>query len=204
MYRLEDLQICSSSCLLILKLITSATFTVMKTKLPISLLGLLLHLFSIFSVQANNIQVSNVSLTGQVSASDYTYVEFDLSWENSWRISVGPANYDAAWVFIKFRNGANWSHASLNYVDGSNDGHAAPIGATINTTSDGVGVFIYRDADGSGNVNWQNIQLRWNYGTNNVDDDDLVDVQVFAIEMVYVPDGSFQLGVFSWELRELK
>jgi formylglycine-generating enzyme required for sulfatase activity len=181
----------------------------MKFQLLLSLIGSLL---SVFSLQANNIQVSNVSLTGQVAASDYTFVEFDLSWENSWRISVGPANYDAAWVFLKFRNGANWSHGTLNYVNGTNDGHAAPAGATINTTPDGVGIFIYRDADGSGNVNWQNIQLRWNYGVNGVGDDDLVDIQVFAIEMVYVPTGSFPLGAggtevgkfYSWVLSSIR
>lgn len=181
----------------------------MKSQSLLSLLGLLL---SIFSLQANNIQVSNVSLSGQVAASDYTFVEFDLSWENSWRISVGPANYDAAWVFLKFRNGANWSHGTLNYVNGTNDGHAAPAGAIINTTSDGVGVFIYRDADGSGNVNWQNIQLRWNYGADGVGDDDLVDIQVFAIEMVHVPTGDFQLGTsgseagkfYTWVLSTLR
>ena len=38
------------------------------------------------------------------------------------------------------------------------------------------------------------MQLRWNYGVDNVADGSIVDIQVFAIEMVYVPEGSYQLG----------
>jgi len=151
------------------------------------------------TVKANNIQVSNVSLTGQNTGSDFVFVEFDLSWENSWRINVGPSNWDAAWVFIKYRvNGGDWHHARLNYSNGTSDGHVVPSGVAIRTVNDGLsyglGSFIYRSANGSGNNDWQNIRLRWNYGLNGVGDNDLVDVQVFALEMVYVPQGSFSLG----------
>ncbi len=154
---------------------------------------------TVASIRANNIQVNNVAITGQNTAQQYSFVKFDLSWENSWRISVGPANWDAAWVFIKFRvNSGPWSHAYLNYNDGTNDGHTVPSGVTVRGANDGqpiaLGVFIHRSADGSGNVNWQNVQLRWNYGTNGVGNNDLVDVQVFAIEMVYVPQASFYVG----------
>ena len=64
---------------------------------------------------ANNIAVTNVALTGKNVTDSYTLVEFDLSGENSWRISSGAANWDAAWVFVKYRaNGGEWQHASLN------------------------------------------------------------------------------------------
>jgi len=146
---------------------------------------------------ANNIEVTNISLTGQNTDDNYTLVQFDLSWENSWRISSGPSNYDGAWVFIKFKeNGGNWEHGTVNYVDGTaaGDGHTEATGSTIQTSSDGIGVFVYRDADGNGNVNFSEIQLRWNYGTDNVADGSIVDVQVFAIEMVYIPQGTYPLG----------
>ena len=64
------------------------------------------------SVLANNIQVSNISLTGQNTttgannAANFTMVEFDLSWDYSWRLSTGSANWDAAWVFVIFRIGS--------------------------------------------------------------------------------------------------
>ena len=48
---------------------------------------------------ANNIQVSNVRLINQVLASQHTMIQFDISWENSWRLSSGPSNWDAAWIY---------------------------------------------------------------------------------------------------------
>ena len=139
---------------------------------------------------ANNIEVDNVSLTGQNTAEGYTQVQFDINWENSWRISVGPANWDAAWVFVKYRvNGNNWRHATLNLTGGT-----SPGGATLEVVPDQTGAFLYRSADGTGDVNWSDVQLRWNYSDDGVDDNALVDVQVFAIEMVYVPAGEYRLG----------
>ncbi|MDW3651291.1 MAG: hypothetical protein R8P61_29710 [Bacteroidia bacterium] len=144
----------------------------------------------------NNIQIENVSLVDQNMSDDYYFVEFDLSWENSWRTSTFESNYDAAWVFVKFtpKNQQLWEHATLHYVNGTNDGHLAPSGATINTTSDGVGIFIYRDSDGIGNVNYQNVRLRWDYGADGVADDEVLEISVFAVEMVYVPQGAFYAG----------
>jgi hypothetical protein len=72
-------------------------------------------------------------------------------------------------------------------------GHTAPTGSTIGAASDGKGIFIYRSENGSGTNNWSDLKLRWNYGTDNVADDAIVDVKVFAIEMVYIPQGEFDL-----------
>jgi len=156
----------------------------------------------------NNIAVSNVSLTGRDisaganNASNFVMVKFDLSWENSWRLSGGPSNWDAAWVFVKYRlPGGVWQHAWLN-----NLGHTAASGSIINrglltpgaafnaATNPALGVFIYRSSAGNGNVNFSNLQLRWNYGAQGISDGAAVDVQVYAIEMVYVPQSSFYLG----------
>ena len=96
---------------------------------------------------SNNLSVSNISLTGLNTAQSYILVEFDISWENSWRMSSGPSNWDAAWVFIKYSaNTGDWQHATLNYVNGTgaSDGHTEPSGSTINTSSDGKGIFITR------------------------------------------------------------
>ena len=62
-------------------------------------------LFCLFrlSLSANNIQVSQVELVNQDPAANTVQVEFNLSWENSWRMKNGPANWDAAWVVIKYR-----------------------------------------------------------------------------------------------------
>jgi len=146
-------------------------------------------------VYANNIQVSNISLVDQQVDVNTVFVQFDLSWENSWRVSGGPANYDAAWVFLKYRiSGGQWNHLNIVYVDGTNDGHSAPSGATIETVPGGTGCFIFRSSDGAGNNNFQPIKLLWDYNSTGLGDDALVEVKVFAIEMVYVPEGAFYLG----------
>lgn len=159
------------------------------TILALSLIGI---------VNANNIAVTNSSIVNQNTAGDYTHVKFDISWENSWRTSTLESNWDAAYIFVKYRIPPmnTWYHATLNYVDGSaaNDGNTEPAGATINTTSDGKGAFLYRNADGIGNVNYTGAQLRWDYGADGLNDDDSVEICVFAIEMVYVPQGAFYAG----------
>lgn len=228
---------------------------------------------------ANNISVSNVRLTGKNTTSNYVMVEFDLSWENSWRTTNAPNNWDAAWVFIKFRvardyisdattsstgttvtvgsttglrvgmpiykysgtgavsgygttvvtqvNSATtftlsaapstafasarivgrriWEHAYLHNSghiasDGTGTGAKVQVGlvnedAGYNaTTNPAVGAFFYRSGNGTGTTTINNAQLRWNYGDNNVGDNDPIEVEVFAIEMVYVPQGAFYLG----------
>jgi len=153
---------------------------------------------------ANNISVTNVLLTGQDVGSDYIMVEFDISWENSWRVSTGPSNWDAAWVFIKYRKNAQgpWEHCTLNYSDGtgSGDGHTEPANTNIASSEDNgsggaYGVFIYRDSDmAQADVSYTDVKLRWNYGDDGLDDSDVAEVCVYAIEMVYVPQGSFEIG----------
>jgi hypothetical protein len=151
---------------------------------------------------ANNISISNLSLTGKNTTDHYTMVQFDISWENSWRKSTAESNWDAAWVFVKYRvAGGAWQHAWLN-----EDGHTAPAGSTLTpglltpdaafnaTTNPGLGAFIYRDANGTGTFSKTGVQLRWNYGANGVADGDLVEFKLFAIEMVYVPQGEFKVG----------
>ncbi|MCS7004194.1 MAG: SUMF1/EgtB/PvdO family nonheme iron enzyme [Cytophagales bacterium] len=163
---------------------------------------LLIYFFS-FLCSANNIQINNVAVGGQNLALKYTLVQFDISWENSWRTSTYESNWDAAWVFVKYRKkwDTQWFHAYLH-----NSGHNAPSGCTItpglvNTSAafdsinnPAVGVFIYRSSNGIGNISFNGVQLRWNYGVNGLADYDSVEVCVYAIEMVYIPQGSFFVG----------
>lgn len=68
---------------------------------------LVVLLFSSAMVHANNIRVSQVALTSQNVSGGFVNIRFDLAWDNNWRLPAGlePANYDAAWVFAKFRIG---------------------------------------------------------------------------------------------------
>ncbi|MBI2270526.1 MAG: hypothetical protein HYU69_09250 [Bacteroidetes bacterium] len=170
--------------------------TVIHSKLMI------IYLFLSSGVFANNLTVTNAKLVGSNQAEQYTMVQFDISWENSWRTSAAPNNRDAVWVFIKFRiSGGSWQHAWLN-----SSGHTAPTGCTIDiglltpdspfnsTTNPGLGAFIYRSADGTGTFSLTGVQLRWNYGANGCANADVADVQVYAMEMVYIPQASFYVG----------
>lgn len=158
--------------------------------------------------KANDIAIGPITLVNQDisagpnNASNFTFVNFNLSWENSWRTDIAPNNWDAAWVFIKYRiAGGLWQHAHLN-----DTGHVLPMAATyhegllhpdstFNSASNPcLGVFIYRSAVGAGTFNLDDVMLRWNYGANGVNDNDLIEIQVFALEMVYVPQGAFYIG----------
>ena len=154
----------------------------------------------------SNISISNQTLGALSSGS--TTVSFNITWTNSWRSTdsgaPAPNNWDAAWVFVKFRkNGGDWAHASLN-----NTGHSAGSGtaATIAVgypdtssafniaTNPGVGVFLYRSGDGVGTFSTTGTSLSWNYSQDGVTGSDSVEIKVCAIEMVYTPAGSFFAG----------
>lgn len=231
---------------------------------------------------ANNIAVSNVQLVnkntsaGPNSLENFAMVQFNLSWENAWRTSTGPSNWDAAWVFVKYRvgrtdltltNGVSagttitvastaglrvgmpvevtsgvgsfgigsvvkeilsatqfvvdrtpeyplnggtitakriWEHATLSSDPTQHTLGTFTIGGANATGAftgvpDGTGVFVHLGQDGSGNIAASNVQLRWRYGANGLVDSNVVDLKVFAIEMVYVPQGSFYVGSGSYE-----
>lgn len=155
---------------------------------------LLLLLAAVSKLWGHNIAVTNAGIVTANVSGQYAMIGFDIGWENSWR---DVSNWDAAWVFVKYRpvgsTGA-WSHATLNHVNGTSDGHLAAAGATITTPSDGKGVFIYRDAIGSGTTSFVGNRLRWNFGVDGLAMGTAVDIKVLAIEMVYVPSGSFYVG----------
>jgi len=156
------------------------------------------------ATNANDIQVSNPTLTATNTVNGTTQVQFTISWANSWRTSSAPNNWDASWVFVKYRdaNTGLWNHARL----GSDAQHNAPAGSTIATglltpgtaydasTNWGVGAFVYRSADGTGTFTANGVELRWNYGQNGITYGNIAEVKVFAVEMVYVPEGSFGVG----------
>lgn len=79
---------------------------------------LLVVLASTFFLQANNVVTSAISLTGQNAALNFSMINYDISWENSWRTSTNESNYDGVWLFVKFRknNTSLWKHATINYV----------------------------------------------------------------------------------------
>jgi hypothetical protein len=59
-----------------------------------------------------------------------------------------------------------------------------PCIAYNEVTNPAIGAFIYRGANGIGTFIAPNMQLKWNYGSNGVSSTDLIEIKVFAIEML--------------------
>ena len=167
---------------------------------------LVVLMFWVPTGSCSGIDVTNVTLGTLDAGTGTAPVTFDISWNNSWRSTdsgaPAPNNWDAAWVFVKFRvNGGDWKHASLN-----DTGHSAPVGASLDVgladtgaafniaTNPVVGAFIYRSADGTGTFSKTGFSLNWKYSQDSVTTSDTIDVRIYAIEMVYIPDGAFFAG----------
>lgn len=161
-----------------------------KKTLALHLLFVLFNLLSVTSAIANNIQVSTPTFTGYNSSSQVVNVACSVSWDNSWR---NATNYDAAWVFVKYRiNKGEWQHAILSSTVAD---YSVPNGTTLVTVPDGGGVFLHRSSNASNSTfSVSNLQLSWPYGSNNVPNNANLEVKVFALEMVYVPQGAFFVG----------
>jgi formylglycine-generating enzyme required for sulfatase activity len=132
------------------------------------------------SVQANNVQISGTAVTGST-------LNFNISWDNSWNASAAPANWDAVWVFVKYQdcNTKLWAHANLSTTAAD---FTAGTPLQVDPVTDGKGVFVRRSAVGGGNISNIAVSLKLNIpaGTYNY--------KVYGIEMVNVPQASFQLG----------
>lgn len=55
---------------------------------------------------ANNLWVGPATVVDADVTDGLAQVQFEIGWDNSWRVSTAPNNWDAAWVFVKFRAGA--------------------------------------------------------------------------------------------------
>ncbi len=176
-------------------------------------LGVCLSIAS--SLYANNLQITNVTLSNQ-DTTNHTYdINFHIYWENSWRDSGADGtsatedkNWDAAWVFVKYSvydestsTWGPWHHASLDgtyYTVPSTCGGGSDACAEVKFGDTGgvyKGAFIYRSSynEGSGTNDWD-VSIRWKYGDDSVADDAKVRIKVFGIEMIFIPPGPFYVG----------
>ncbi|OFX79688.1 MAG: hypothetical protein A2X12_00175 [Bacteroidetes bacterium GWE2_29_8] len=151
-------------------------------------------------VLGNGLTISNVAvdLTNSI-------VRFDIKWQNSWRTPAGvPDNWDAVWVFVKFRDcsstiSTNFTHGLISttfsdhYVGAGlqmirTDGTIDAIEAAPENT----GVLLRRSTDGYyPNESSDSIQLKL---TNLPGVGANLDTRVYGIEMVYIPTAQFYMG----------
>lgn len=128
---------------------------------------------------ANNVVISNISLVG--STGSYR-VQFDLSWDNGWRVSTGQNNYDGVWVFFKLRQaGGDWQHLTM-----TGTGNVVPANYTAyqNTGATKTGAIIHRTNNFAGTTTLTNIEL----GVSDLAFG--IDIRGYAIEMVFIPQCS--------------
>lgn len=142
------------------------------------LIFLLLLTLQILVTKANNIQVTNVSVQQATNT-----IQFTVSWENGWRSSV-LNNWDAAWVFVKYKDVDNeYKNLLLNTT-----GNTVPAGFAGDFFQSGA--MLYRSAVGNGSTSISNVQI----GIPAQPAQGIYDIKVFALEMVYIPSGTFYVG----------
>jgi hypothetical protein len=139
------------------------------------------------SSSLNYLLVQNVTTTGNIPGQSIQ-VQYDLNWGNTWKDDV---NWDAVWVFMKYKdaNGV-WKHAKVSPT-GYNNGQGTPN--LIEPAADQMGAFVRLALEGQGNFNAEGMQLRWNYGADGLSSVSGLEVRVYAIEMVYTPQGDFSV-----------
>ena len=159
---------------------TCSTRTKRSKNLPQALLLGFATLLSVGS-HANNIVVSNPTVVG-------ANLQFNISWDNSWSTTLGPANWDAVWIFVKRQSCTDnlWVHAPLNTNSGA---HSTAGLLQVNAVSDGLGVFVRRSAAGFGNIPVTSVTIALQTPANGTDN-----FQVLGLEMVSVPEGDFYIG----------
>ncbi|MBX3102965.1 MAG: SUMF1/EgtB/PvdO family nonheme iron enzyme [Bacteroidetes bacterium] len=154
----------------------------------------LLVLLWLPQVHANYLRITGVT-PNQTAGT----VTFGLQWQNSWRTNYPPFNWDAAWVFVKFREcgvdpNTEWTHGIINLG-------ASTLPATLESTTrtgtagidpDNLGVMLRRTSVGKFNdASAHSITLRV---TNMLPAGTDMDIKVFGIEMVFIPEGAFFVG----------
>jgi len=148
-------------------------------------------------MQANNLQITNLSVNWAAQT-----VTFSISWENGWRLTTPPANWDAAWVFVKFRQcnaiSDPWTHGqiSTNLSDHNFGQDLEPVlsngsAVGIDPAPNNLGVMLRRTATGTfATVGPYTVTLR----VTNLPTSGSYDIAVFGIEMVFIPEGAYTLG----------
>jgi len=171
------------------------------------LLAVFLAFFITAPVFANNLSVTNVSLGARDPNTHTVVVNFNVSWQNSWRNKI---NFDAAWLTVRLNNTqvtptdeilCPLTAAGLNPA-GSSTGNGANLALYV--PQDAVGAFLQPSATGFiGNINTQNVQMTVNYQTCGFSDSDQIYASVFGLEMVFIPQGSFWAGDYNTSTASL-
>lgn len=156
-------------------------------------------------LNANNLQISGIGVDQNTKT-----VSFTISWNNSWYVSTAPNNWDAVWIFVKFRNCA--ASAATPYTHGllstmSADHTLGGLDAMTSVDWDGTagstqsivqgvtldysdGIMLRRSTIGQGTTTANVVLKVSNMPAAGTD----ISLNVYGIEMVYVPTADFYIG----------
>lgn len=118
-------------------------------------------------------------------------INFTITWNNSWN---NERNHDASWVFFKLKqsNGSMHQYLKPGTAKMLWKGSQAMPDAKIEMTEDGAGLFVYPGQNYRGDVTYHITVERDTAKTNYRRRYERM--EAIAIEMVYIPEGSFTLG----------
>ncbi|MEI8344828.1 MAG: SUMF1/EgtB/PvdO family nonheme iron enzyme, partial [Candidatus Omnitrophota bacterium] len=172
-----------------------------------ALLWIILSIFAAPAIgYANNATVANVALGSRYGEDGYMQIQFDLSWDNSWRNNVCR---DAVWIFAKYKVTSNgtWNHCTLKVVTPNVSGYTVnPTNYSVGTEaagqipqivvpSDKRGCFVERASTGAGDMDITSIKILWDWATDGLTKTSTIyQIKVFAIEMTYIPLSAFGVG----------
>ena len=158
-------------------------------------------------VCANNLTISNVSLENRDAANGSVVVEFDISWDNSWRTKI---NHDAVWLTVRLFNPSSSplnkqlcqvSAAGVNPT-GSDIGSNTDL--EIEVPSDKMGAFLRSSAYGVNTAfSSSDVRITIDYASCGFSSTDQVQASLLGIEMVYVPEGAFYAGDYNGSTASL-
>jgi formylglycine-generating enzyme required for sulfatase activity len=147
---------------------------------------------------ANNLAVSNVSLGERNTSAKTVAVQFNVSWQNSWRTKI---NHDAVWLTVRLYNPtSNPTNKKLCQISASglnpqNTSVGSNSSLELYVPSDRFGTFLRPATYGlNSSVSSTSVKLTVNYDSCGFSDSETVYASVFGMEMVYVPEGAFYAG----------
>jgi len=168
----------------------------------------LIYFIVCVSLFASHLEITNIKVKNINENTGKTSINFDVKWEKSWKNDI---NSDGVWIFGKYKDKDGlWKHINLeekspedfNYtnqsVKGMYEGTAkdknVETGIWIPYTKKGF--FLFRTNNGTGEIDLNGVQLEWDYKKAGISDKNIknIEVKVFGIEMVYVPQDEFYVG----------
>ena len=159
------------------------------------------------SAQANNLSITNVGLGSRDPGTKSLVIKFDVSWNNSWHNKI---NHDAVWLTVRLNNTQDTIiNKKVCQITASG---LNPAGSAVGTDnnlevyipSDKRGAFLRRSSNGNvANIATQGAQVTIDYNSCGFSDKDQVNVSVFGLEMVLIPQGSFYAGDYNTSTASL-